>query len=339
MSSPTLTVVMPNYNHAQYLSESLEAILAQSYRPQEIIVLDDASTDNSVEVIERYANKEPTIQLIKAEVNQGVIPQLNRLLKIAKGDFFYAAAADDKILPGFLERTMQMFEAHPEAGLCSTRAIFIDADGRNLGPLHQPLVSKKSCFIPPQQVMSLLRKHCSWIQGNATVYRKRTLVDSGGYIPELHAFCDGFIVQVIAARYGACFIPEPLAAWRQLKTSYSVMNAIREDSHQDIHLAADLMRSNFGDSFSSDFIELWEKRELINNRLGRLQIVQNNAIDDLKSLMPNSRGLDRGLFRLRQSCTKLEYYLLKAYLYMRLGIPSKSLYLEQARRLLFPKGR
>ncbi len=59
MKRPTLSVVVTNYDHAKYLPEAIEAILSQSYRAYEFIISDPASTDNSVEIIEKYAEREP----------------------------------------------------------------------------------------------------------------------------------------------------------------------------------------------------------------------------------------------------------------------------------------
>jgi glycosyltransferase involved in cell wall biosynthesis len=64
---PTLSVVVPNYNHGKYLEFSLPALLRQSVQPLEIIVLDDVSTDNSVEVIRRFAAQSPLIRLVQNE--------------------------------------------------------------------------------------------------------------------------------------------------------------------------------------------------------------------------------------------------------------------------------
>lgn len=83
---PTLCVLMPNYNHARFLPESLEAILAQSYPPLEVIVLDDASTDNSVEVIESFLRRDPRVRLVRNERNVGVERSVNRLVEMPYTD-------------------------------------------------------------------------------------------------------------------------------------------------------------------------------------------------------------------------------------------------------------
>jgi len=252
MNRPTLTVAMPNYNHAKYLPESLEAILDQSYRPFEIIVLDDATTDDSVNIIESYVKREPSIRFIKSEINRGVTYQLNYLLKIAVGDYFCAPAADDKMLPGFLEKSMNSLAQFPQAGLCSTRTQCIDGEGRERGILHTCAVTNRGPFISSEKALSIMHRHGSWMQGNTVIFRRQALMDSGGLIPELHSFWDGFIHTVIAAKYGVCFIAEPLAAWRQVENSYSA-NLCKDPERplQIIRHAKELMSTTYRDLFSS----------------------------------------------------------------------------------------
>src|SRR3954464_2600182 len=71
MNTPTLSVLMPNYNHAHYLPTSVGAILAQSYQPMEILILDDGSTDGSYSILEEFARLEPRIRLSRNERNMG----------------------------------------------------------------------------------------------------------------------------------------------------------------------------------------------------------------------------------------------------------------------------
>src|SRR6266446_3649184 len=114
-SLPTLSVVVPNYNHAKYLEVSLSAILRQSLKPLEIIVLDDASTDNSVEVIRRFAAQNPLVRLVQNEKNLTVVPNLNKGVDLARGEYVYIAAADDEVLPGLFEHSMALLGKYPQA--------------------------------------------------------------------------------------------------------------------------------------------------------------------------------------------------------------------------------
>ena len=118
MTSPTLSVITANYNHAHLIGEALDAILRQSLRPLELIVVDDGSTDNSVEVIERFARRDTTIRLVRNERNMGAQLTSNRGLQHASGAYMYFAAADDRILPGFFEKSIALLTQYPQAGLC-----------------------------------------------------------------------------------------------------------------------------------------------------------------------------------------------------------------------------
>ena len=332
MTQPTLSVVMTNYNHAHYIVEAMDAILTQSYTPLEFIIIDDASTDNSFEILEGYAKKYPLIRLLRNEHNMGAFHNVTRLKELSQGDYLYGAAADDKILPGFFEKSMNLLAQFPQAGLCSTLTRCIDAEGRDIGVLHMPTVSKEGCFIPPNKAISLLYKHGSWLQGNTAIYQQRALMDSGGFIPELLSFCDGFITMVIAAKYGVCHIPEPLAAWRQLENSYSATcGKDPELSLKIIHHASELMSSKYGELFPPDFVERWEKREVLNLKLRRFKDVQTAALEDVEKMIPSQGLIDHFCFGLRRVLKNIEYAFLKFCLYHRNGLPASQLLIQRAK--------
>jgi glycosyltransferase involved in cell wall biosynthesis len=174
----TLSVIMPNYNHARFLPYALEAILGQTRPADEIIVIDDASQDDSLSVIERYRGRHARFQLVRNTQNLGVVRNLNRGIELAGGDYVYCAAADDIAHPGLLARGLALLAEHPQAALYSARCHIIDAEGRNRGVLPSPLPILTPGFIPPTDVRRKLIEDDGWFNGASTIWRRQCL--SGG---------------------------------------------------------------------------------------------------------------------------------------------------------------
>ncbi len=260
---PSLSVFMPNFNHGRFLPESLEAILSQSYRPKEIVVIDDASTDNSFEILQEFARKYQIIRVIRNEQNLGPLENVNRLLELVTGDYVYGAAADDKILPDFFEKSMELLSKYPKAGLCSTLSRAMDENGKDKGVFPSPVIANRPCFISPQESLQKLKKFGSWIKGNTTIYRREALLSAGGFIPKLESHTDGFIQQVIALRNGVCFIPRALACVRELPTCYSAVTSLNvERSRAIVGHVIELMTTEYRDLFPSDYVDCFEQRLL-----------------------------------------------------------------------------
>ena len=108
MNVPALSVAIPNYNHAQYLPRCLDSILSQSVQPFEILVLDDASTDNSVAIIQRYASQHPHVRLHRNEHNLGAVANINQAFELSQGDYVFVPSADDEVVPGFFEKSLKL---------------------------------------------------------------------------------------------------------------------------------------------------------------------------------------------------------------------------------------
>ena len=118
MPTADLSVVIANRNHAHHLPRALDAVLSQSVRPREVIVLDDASTDDSIAVLEGYARQYPCLRLLRNDAHLGVTATYNRGFALATGEYILPGAADDYLLLGFIEKAMAQFACHPRAGVC-----------------------------------------------------------------------------------------------------------------------------------------------------------------------------------------------------------------------------
>ncbi len=107
-----VSIIMPVYNSSGYLSDAIESILSQTYSDFEFIIIDDASTDNSIEII--YSYHDPRIVLLKNDINLGVTHSLNKGIKHARGKYIARMDADDIALPQRIELQVDFLEKNPE---------------------------------------------------------------------------------------------------------------------------------------------------------------------------------------------------------------------------------
>jgi glycosyltransferase involved in cell wall biosynthesis len=133
MKPPLVSVIVPNYNHAPYLRKRLESILSQTFKDYEVIVLDDASTDASRDVLKPYQGR-AGVQIVENSVNSGSpFKQWNKGVALAKGKYLWIAESDDWAANTFLERTVDIMERHPEVGLTYCQSWIVDADEKVVG--------------------------------------------------------------------------------------------------------------------------------------------------------------------------------------------------------------
>jgi glycosyltransferase involved in cell wall biosynthesis len=123
---PLVSVLMPVYNAAQYLQESIDSILGQTYTRLELLILNDGSSDESVVISQAAARRDPRIRFFDGP-NQGLVHQLNKGLQEAGGQYIARMDADDIAHSERLERQLAYLEAHPKVGLCGTAVRYIGA--------------------------------------------------------------------------------------------------------------------------------------------------------------------------------------------------------------------
>jgi glycosyltransferase involved in cell wall biosynthesis len=206
MSVADLSVVMANRNHARHLPRALDAVLSQSVRPREVVVLDDDSTDDSVRVLEGYASRFACVRVVRNERHLGVPATYNRGFALATGKYVLPGAADDYILPGLVEKAMREFEHHPSAGACVAFGSCTAGDG---GPLvvNDPGWCDRPTYFTPRE---LCRRLWHTLPVSAIMVDREALLAAGGYRAGLAWYSDWFAFLVVAFRHGVIHLPETL---------------------------------------------------------------------------------------------------------------------------------
>jgi glycosyltransferase involved in cell wall biosynthesis len=131
LNNPKISVIMSVYNGGKYLREAIESILNQTFTDFEFIIVNDGSTDNSLEIILSYTDER--IRIINNEKNIGLTKSLNKALKVARGEYIARQDADDVSLPNRFEEQIKYLKKHPEVVLLGTIAYLIDKNGKIIG--------------------------------------------------------------------------------------------------------------------------------------------------------------------------------------------------------------
>jgi len=120
-SAPKISVLMPVYNGARYLRQAVESILAQNFREFEFVIIDDGSTDSSLEILRSY--RDSRIRIARNEINLGLIQTLNKGLDLVRSDLVVRMDADDISVPHRLSHQFEFMSHHPEIGICGGRVM------------------------------------------------------------------------------------------------------------------------------------------------------------------------------------------------------------------------
>lgn len=131
MTRPSVCVLMPVYNAERYLAEAVESILAQNFGDFEFLIVDDGSTDRSLDILRRYAHEDRRIRLI-SRPNTGHVTALNEMLDLASAEFLARMDADDISLPGRLAHQVAFLKTHKEVVVLGCGYDLVDGKGRFL---------------------------------------------------------------------------------------------------------------------------------------------------------------------------------------------------------------
>lgn len=209
-----LSVVIPNFNHGSIIAKAIQAIAAQISAEDEIIVVDDGSTDNSLEVLKLLQEQYPPLRVVALEKNQGAIFALNRGLHEARGTYVNFGAADDVVLPGMVTALFAVLASYPQAAFacCECTVLDLDTGGKAFRPPVRP--SYVPAFLNPSDVARVHRHIDNWILTGASIARRDAALEAGGFDASLGSFADGFLFRRMAFQHGCCFVPHMGLVWQ-----------------------------------------------------------------------------------------------------------------------------
>lgn len=209
-SDGLITLAMPVYNHAKYIGEALKAAFAQTDQKFEIIIMDDGSTDNLEEALKDF--KDPRISFFKSEKNEGMMASANKMLKMAKGDFFVLLSADDTMSPDFLEKCRREFTQDPFLEYVASQNDFMTEDGKPHTEPHPFKMIERARNRSQEEWQQHLR--IGNVYFGIGMYRTSALKEVGGWDPAHGVISDYEMYLKLLPRYNIRVIEENLTHTR-----------------------------------------------------------------------------------------------------------------------------
>ncbi|PWH12716.1 MAG: glycosyltransferase family 2 protein [Anaerolineae bacterium] len=223
-NTPTVSIIIPNYNYSRFLDERFRSVLAQTYRDYEIIFLDDASTDNSVELIrEKYSSYVTRLEINPSNSGSPFV-QWNKGVRLSRGEYIWIAEADDTCAPDFLERAVSILRNNPSVGLVYCHTLPINTEGQILTEhFYLNYVADLDAFRWTSDFQndgkSEVREYLclkNTITNVSGVLFRRSAYIKAGYAPEAMRMCGDWMFYCRLLRYdGIAYISIPLNFHRQ----------------------------------------------------------------------------------------------------------------------------
>lgn len=242
-----VTVLMPVYNGERYIRKAIDSILNQTFTTFEFLIIDDASTDSSYDIIRSYTD--PQIKLIKNTKNLGLIKTLNLGLSLAKGQYIARQDQDDISHPTRLQKQVLFLDSHPKIALLGTQVNSIDQYGRKNQPFG-------CCTVSSEQAIRWQVMFDNPFVHPSVMMRAKVVRDIGGYNEHFSECEDYDLFSRIVTAYKTTNLKESLLDYRYHSSS---MNANR--SKENNLLIGDILRRTYSGNINiapdEEWIDLW----------------------------------------------------------------------------------
>lgn len=251
---PSVTVLMPVYNGERHLRAAIDSVLAQSHADFEFLIMNDGSTDASLDIIRSYAD--PRIRLVHNRQNQGLARTLNDGLALAGGEIIARQDQDDIAHPQRLERQLIFLGGQPDVALLGTWAWVIDQEGRYRGLCVANQDGRYRGLVdPPCDNESirweLLFDNC--FIHSSVMFRKKVICDAlGGYDATL-PFCHDYdLWSRVALRHRVANLPQRLMGYRMHPGSMTADKRQNTVTEENRHVIKRNLNALFGEQSYSD---------------------------------------------------------------------------------------
>lgn len=212
LSPISVSVCIPTYNGAEFIAQAIESVLAQSLQDCELLVVDDCSTDTTVEIVRSFAD--PRVRLRRNAARLGIPRNWNHCLELARGEYVCLFHQDDVMLPGNLQRKVHILASDPAIGFVHSAAevVIEDSAPSQLGSWIEKATEDFTVEGLSYFRKLLFRGDC--ICAPTVVARRQKLLDLGSFDEELGYACDYEMWMKMCVESHVAFLSQPLIRYR-----------------------------------------------------------------------------------------------------------------------------
>lgn len=217
-----ISVIMTSYNYAQYIEEAINSVINQTFKDWELIIVDDGSSDNSVEIIKSYCAKDERIKLFthSGEKNKGLKESILLALEHATGDWVTFLESDDIWLPDYLSKKIEVVEKNSSAKIIFNKVEFFgEVENNPKKGIFKDTQNKLASMTFPRNMFKDFYLKNQILTFSCAMVKKETLLKINPNTP-VDAFFDWWLWIHLAYKNDFYYIDEVLTKWRLHKTSY-----------------------------------------------------------------------------------------------------------------------
>ena len=218
-----VSVIIPNYNHAQYLDERIQSVLNQTYKDFEVIILDDCSTDNSLEVINKYKNYPHVTQIVVNKPNCGSpFKQWHKGFELAKGDIIWIAESDDYCEPTFLERLTTAMSQREDCVVAFCKILSFEPNGCKR--ISTPLELQEGIYESKIFISDFMSWHPTIVNASGAIFKRSIAMAIDNRYLNFRGAGDRMFWVEMAEQGSIAYVDIPLNYFRQHNSNSSSRN-------------------------------------------------------------------------------------------------------------------
>lgn len=214
-----VSIILTSYNYAQYLKDTINSVINQTFKDWELIVIDDNSTDNSVEIITEFVNSDNRVRLIRNHENQGLSKSVQIGLMAAMGEWVAFLESDDLWREDYLEKKLNALQNASDCGILYNNVEFFDKNAQAAEKKYSKILAKNNKMNFPRNIFYSFG-YDNLILTMSSVMIRRKLFKGVDFNTPIDKLLDWYLYIQIARRTSAYYLDEKLTLWRQHSDSY-----------------------------------------------------------------------------------------------------------------------